>query len=188
MTEYRNIGKFVATHGYKGNIFVLFHHLGKKTSLKGLEVIFLNTAGDKMFPHFIQQTKIKNENEVYVKLDGIDSKEAAEKILKKKFGLMKPDFNKYAHTSAPASLVNFHLINEGIDLGIITGVIELPHQLLCKIYFNKKEALIPLHDKILQKIDKKNKQVHVILPDGLLDIFNNHEPDLIKSAISFMRK
>jgi len=170
MTEYRNIGKFVATHGYKGDV-VLLHHLGKKTSLKGLEVIFLNATGDKMFPHFIQQTKIKSENEVYIKLDGIDSKEAAEKILKKEVWVNEADFSKYAHNSAPASLVNFHLINEGIDLGIITEVIELPHQLLCKIYFNKKEALIPLHDETLQRIDKKNKQVHVILPDGLLDIY-----------------
>jgi 16S rRNA processing protein RimM len=170
MKEYRNIGKFVATHGYKGDV-VLLHHLGKKTSLKGLEVIFLNTAGDKMFPHFIQQTKIKNENEVYIKLDGIDSKESAEKFLKKEVWVNETDFSKYAHNSAPASLVNFHLINEGIDLGVITEVIELPHQLLCKIYFNKKEALIPLHDETLQRIDKKNKQVHVILPDGLLDIY-----------------
>ena len=170
MTEYRNIGKFVATHGYNGDV-VLLHHLGKKTSLKGLEVIFLNTAEDKMFPHFVQQTKIKNENEVYIKLDGIDSKETAEKILKKEVWVSETDFNKYAHASAPASLVNFHLINDGNDLGIITEVIELPHQLLCKIYFNNKEALIPLHDETLQRIDKKNKQVHVILPDGLLDIY-----------------
>jgi 16S rRNA processing protein RimM len=136
MTEYRNIGKFVATHGYKGDV-VLLHHLGKKTSLK----------------------------------DGIDSKETAEKILKKEVWVNETDFSKYAHNSAPASLVNFHLINEGIDLGVITEVIELPHQLLCKIYFKEKEALIPLHDETLQKIDKKNKQVHVILPDGLLDIY-----------------
>jgi 16S rRNA processing protein RimM len=47
----------------------------------------------------------------------------------------------------------------------------LPHQLLCRIYINNKEALIPLHDETLIKIDKKNRQVHVTLPDGLLDIY-----------------
>lgn len=170
MKEYRNIGKFVATHGYKGEV-VLQHHLGKKTSLKDLQIAFLNTAGDDMFPYFVQHTLIKKENEVYLKLEGVDSKEAAEKILKKDVWVTEEDFKRYAHASAPASLVNFHLINDGEDLGEIKEVIELPHQLLCKIFLQNKEALIPLHGETLQKIDKKKKQVHVHLPDGLLDIY-----------------
>ena len=170
MKEYRNIGRFVAIHGYKGEV-VLKHHLGRKTSLKDLQVVFLNTSGDDMFPYFVQNTKIKKENEVYIQLDGINSKEEAEKILKKDVWINELDFSKYAHSSAPASLVNFHLINDGLDLGEIKEVIELPHQLLCKIYLNNKEALIPLHEQTLKKIDKKNKQVYVNLPDGLLDIY-----------------
>jgi 16S rRNA processing protein RimM len=170
MSEYRNIGKFVVTHGYKGDV-VLQHHLGKKTSLKNLEIVFINTGADEMFPYFIQHTKIKSDSEVIIKLEGIDSKEATEKILKREVWINESDFKKYAHSSAPASLVNFHLINDGDDLGEIKEVIELPHQLLCRIYVNNKEALIPLHDETLKKIDKKNRQVHVTLPDGLLDIY-----------------
>jgi 16S rRNA processing protein RimM len=170
MNDYRNIGKLVAVFGFKGHI-VLLHHFGKKTSLKGLEFIFLENKGDEMFPYFIQEIKIKSDNEVYIKLEGIDSNEAAKKILKKEAWITEENFRKYADKSAPASLVNFHLINEGKDLGEITEVIELPHQLLCKIYIKGKEALIPLHDETLFKIDKKNREVHVILPDGLLDIY-----------------
>jgi 16S rRNA processing protein RimM len=50
-------------------------------------------------------------------------------------------------------------------------VIEQPHQLLCRISLNGKEALIPVHQETLQKIDKQGKRVMVELPDGLLDIF-----------------
>src|ERR1700683_735902 len=168
MSEYRNIGKFVATHGYKGDL-VLKHHFGKKTSVKDLEMVFLNPAANDMFPYFIQHVQIKNDTEVYIKLDGIDSKETAEKILRREVWILDADFQKYAHSAAPASLVNYHLINDGNDLGIIQEVIELPHQLLCKIQLNDKEALIPLHGETLRKIDKKKKEVHVTLPDGLLD-------------------
>jgi len=35
-----------------------------------------------------------------------------------------------------------------------------------------KEALIPVHEDFLLKIDKKKKQVHVELPEGLLDIYS----------------
>jgi 16S rRNA processing protein RimM len=50
-------------------------------------------------------------------------------------------------------------------------VIEQPHQLLCRIDWKGKEALIPIHEESLIKIDKKKKIVVVNLPDGLLDVF-----------------
>jgi 16S rRNA processing protein RimM len=170
MAEYRNIGKFVATHGFKGDL-LLEHHLGKKTALNGLKTLFLHLGDDNMFPYFVQHSKIKNENGVYIKVEGIDTKEAAEKILKKEVWISHADFKHFADDATPAALVGFHLVNDGTDLGAITEVIELPHQLLCKINLNNKEALIPLHDKTLKGIDKINRQVLVDLPDGLLDIY-----------------
>ena len=57
------------------------------------------------------------------------------------------------------------------DLGKILEVIEQPHQILCTIILNEKEALIPLHEDSLEKIDKKHRKIYVTLPDGLLDIY-----------------
>jgi 16S rRNA processing protein RimM len=34
-----------------------------------------------------------------------------------------------------------------------------------------KEALIPLHEETILKVDNKKKQVVVELPEGLLDIY-----------------
>ena len=50
-------------------------------------------------------------------------------------------------------------------------MIEHAHQMLCKIELNKKEVLIPLNGDTLKKIDHKNKEVKVNLPDGLLEIY-----------------
>ena len=90
----------------------------------------------------------------------------------KEVWLTEEDFKKYSAKSSPISLLGFSLINENKNLGEITEVIEQPHQLLCTIVINGKEALIPLHEDSLKKIDKKNRQVHVTLPDGLLDIYS----------------
>ena len=170
MKNYLNIGKFVATFGLKGEL-VLQHHLGKKTSLKDLEAIFIEEQKDAMLPYFIETTRIKNEQEIFVKLDGINTKETAQKLVQKQLWLKEEDFHKYAGKSAPISLLGFHVIDKGTDLGEITGVIEQPHQLLCRIEREGKEILIPLHEETLQKMDNKKKQVHVDLPDGLLDIY-----------------
>lgn len=170
MTNYCSIGKFVATFGVSGEL-VLRHHLGKKTSLKGLESFFIEKQKDELLPYFIESVRIKSADELYVRIEGISSKEAAHSLLQKQVWLMEEDFQKYAAKSSAISLLGYHIINEEADLGEILEVIEQPHQLLCKIVLEGKEALIPVHQETLQKIDKKNKQVFVDLPEGLLDIF-----------------
>ena len=74
--NYCSIGKFVATFGVGGEL-ILQHHLGKKSSLKGLETIYLEAAKDEMLPYFIESTRIKTGDEIYLKLEGVDTKEAA---------------------------------------------------------------------------------------------------------------
>jgi 16S rRNA processing protein RimM len=171
MTQYFKIGKLAASYGLKGEL-ILEHSLGKKTSLKGLQAIFIEDKKDSFLPYFISSAKIKNDREIYIKLEGIDTKEAARILTPKEVWIMEEDFKKYAAKSAAISLLGFTLINEGTDLGEIIEVIEQPHQTLCTILLNGKEALIPLHQDSLEKIDTKNRKVHVILPDGLLDIYS----------------
>lgn len=171
MSQYFKIGKLAASFGLKGEL-VLQHSLGKKTSLKGLETIFLEERKDNFMPYFITATSIKNDAEVYIKLEGIDSKETARKLTPKEVWLTEEDFKNFAATSAPIAMLGFHLINdEDEDLGEIIEVIEQPHQILCAILLNGKEALIPIHQESLDKIDRQNRKVYVTLPDGLLDIY-----------------
>jgi 16S rRNA processing protein RimM len=170
MIEYFKAGKLVATYGLKGEL-VLQHSLGKKTTLKGLEAIYLEEGKDNLLPYFVQQARAKSDDEVWVKLEGIDTKEAAHRLTAKQVWLAADDFNKLAASSAPIALLGYGLVNEGQPLGIIQEVIEQPHQLLCTIQYKGKEAYIPINEAFLQKIDKKNRQVHVVLPDGLLDIY-----------------
>ena len=84
---------------------------------------------------------------------------------------MKNDFKKFAANAAPISLLGFMVINEDEELGEVCEVIEQPHQVLLRIVVSGKEALIPLHQETLNKIDHKRKEVHVTLPDGLLEIY-----------------
>jgi len=168
--NYRNIGKIVSVFGFKGEL-TIHHHLGKKTSLKGLEVIFIEEKKDEMLPYFVESTKIKNDDEVHIKLEGIDTKEIARKFLQKEAWLTDTDFQKYAVKSAPISLVGYHVIDAEKDLGEILEVIEQPHQVLCRLEIKEREVLIPINEETLQKTDRKNKRIFVSLPDGLIDIY-----------------
>ncbi len=170
MHHLRNIGKLVSVFGLKGEL-ILHHHLGKKTSLKDLELIFLEEKKGEMLPHFIEQTKIKNESEIYIKLEGIDTKEKARTMLQKEVWLREEDFSRYAGKSAPISLVGFRIIDNGRELGEVLEVMEQPHQTICRLEMEGREVLIPITVEFLKHIDRKNKLVTVVLPEGLLDVY-----------------
>ena len=170
MTEYFKIGKLVAVHGLTGEL-LLKHELGKKTSLKGLQAIFIEEKKNSFLPWFIESTKIKSENEIYLKLEGVNTREAAIKLTQKQIWVQEVDFKKFAAKSAPASLLGYTIINDKEPLGEILELIEQPHQLLCRLEIKGKEVLIPLHEATLKKVNHTKKEVQVELPDGLLEIY-----------------
>lgn len=170
MTEYFNIGKFVTTFGLKGEL-VLKHTLGKKTSLKGLKALFIEEKKESFIPWFIESTKIKTEEELYIKLEGISTREKAIALAQKQVWIPEIDFKKYSSKSSPISFLGYEIVENENVLGQILEVIEQPHQVLCRIDLNGKEALIPLHEDSIVKIDKKKKQILVDLPEGLLEIY-----------------
>jgi 16S rRNA processing protein RimM len=171
MNNYFSIGKLVATFGVNGEL-VLRHQLGKKTALKGLEVLFVEDKKDAFLPYFLLSSRIKSDTEVYLQLEGITSKEAAQKLVQKEIWLEEADFQAHTAHHSPLSLLGFDLYNEEENLGPILEVIEQPHQVLCRILYNGKDALIPLHEETLDKIDRRLRSVHLSLPDGLLDIYS----------------
>ena len=170
MENYFSIGKITAPHGLTGEV-VIKHALGKRTDFKGLQTIFLEEKKGSFLPYFIESATAKNEVEAFVKLEGFNTKENAKRLAQKEVWLLKADFDKFAAKSSPISLLGFMMINEGKEIGDVIEVIEQPMQVLCKIMYKGHEALIPLHQESLQKIDQKKKQVFVNLPDGLLELY-----------------
>jgi 16S rRNA processing protein RimM len=167
---YYKMGKLVAVFGLKGEM-VLKHALGKKSSLKGLTAIFIEEKKESFLPWFVESAKIKSEEDVYIKLEGIDTREAAMKLMQKEVWIPEADFKKLAAKSAPGSILGYTIINDGEPLSEILEVIEQPHQLLCRLEMNEKEVLIPLNEQTIGNIDHKKKHVNVSLPDGLLEIY-----------------
>lgn len=171
MSRYFKVGKIAGSYGFKGHV-VLKHSLGKKTSLKGLQHIFLEETKDSFLPYFIESSSIREEDEVLLKLEGMDSKEQTQPVMHKEIWLSEDDFKKYSSRSAPISLLGYTIMEGDNQIGEVLEVIEQPHQVLCKVIYKGKEALIPVHEEFLEGIDKKKKQIRLILPEGLLDIYS----------------
>jgi 16S rRNA processing protein RimM len=172
MSEYIHIGKLVASFGLKGEL-ILKHGLEKKAIFKGVEALFVEQSKGNYLPYFIESAKANNLEETTVKLEGINTKESAARLVSRNAWVTDTDFRKLVGKTAPIALLGYQLINEGVLLALIEEVINQPHQVLLRITLEGKEALIPLHDETLHKIDHDKKEVHVVLPDGLLEIYTD---------------
>ena len=170
MSEYIHIGKLVASFGLKGDL-ILKHELGKKSPFRGIEVIFIEEQKGNFLPYFIEVAKAANHDETHVKFEGIHSKESAARLVSRNAWVTDTDFRTLVGKTAPIAMLGYILFNEGEELAPIEEVINQPHQILLRITLKGKEVLIPLHEESLDKIDHAKKQVHVILPDGLLEIY-----------------
>lgn len=168
--KYISIGKFAGTHGLKGEL-VLKHGLGEKTALKGLTTFFIKDKSGSYLPWFVEGTRIKNESEVYIKAEELNSVEDARHWVQKEVWLTEADFDKYAGKASAIGLLGYTIIDNEKELGVIEEVIEQRHQILCRLKIQARDVFIPLHEETLEKIDRKAKTVWVTLPDGLLNVY-----------------
>ncbi|MFM7671568.1 MAG: ribosome maturation factor RimM [Bacteroidota bacterium] len=170
MPVYLPIGKFIGSHGVGGDL-ILQHTLGKRSDLSGIQALFVEERKDQFLPWFIEKAQPRSEEETLIKLEGIDSKEQAQKLARRAVWLAGADFQKKVSRSAPVKLLGYRIQEAERDLGEILELIEQPHQLLCRLQIEGKDVLIPLHEESLKRVDHKKRIVHVTLPEGLLDIY-----------------
>ena len=170
MASYLKLGKIVSAHGLKGEL-VLEHCLGKASSLKNVEALYIEEKKGNLLPYFIRSAKKKTATEVFVQIEGIEIGEKAQALVTKTVWIPEKEFQRLASKSAPASLLGFKIIENNTVLGEVVEVIEQPQQLLCKIIIQNKEVLIPLNEDTLLEIDNALQQVQVKLPEGLLAIY-----------------
>lgn len=170
MSQYFRIGRFVAPHGLSGSL-ILKHSFGKATSLKGMEALFLEKGKENFFPYFIKSSTKRSDDEVLIELEGVHNREDALKFANKPVWVTEEDFRHFAKKTAAVSFLGYHIMDGKNDLGEVIEVMEQPQQVLCTIVYKGKEAMIPVHGENLEKLDKKNKVIHVSLPEGLLDIY-----------------
>lgn len=165
-----SIGKLVATFGINGEL-VLQHGLGDKSALKDLKVLWVEMQRGSRLPYFLENAKPKSVTEIWVKLEGISTKEEASILLQKQVWIDEKDFNRLVSPKAIIALLGFSIWEGNREIGTVGEIIEQPHQVIAAIMVEGKEALIPLNESTLIAVDRKTRRIKVQLPEGLLDIY-----------------
>ena len=169
--EYIQIGFTKKTHVVTGELKIAIDEVFEDLFLSA-ERVFIEVKGNKM-PFFIQN--IRGGGELIVHFEDVDNKDQALLIQSK--GVFLPSSEVPASLTIDDDSLEYSHIegytmtdkNAGI-IGVIEEVLDMPQQEMALIKFKNRDILIPLNDALILKIEKKQKTVHVELPDGLLDL------------------
>ncbi|CAM3702433.1 ribosome maturation factor RimM [Aquirufa aurantiipilula] len=169
-TEYFELGTLSKPHGIKG-AFHVYLDVDDPEEYEDLDAVFLQ-LGNEMVPYFITDLQIRS-NLNLMSLEGIETVDAAKELVGVKLFLpvsMLPklkDNQFYYH-----EIVGYQVVDKNHGtLGTVKEVYSTGAQDVLVMTYQSKEVLIPLMDEIIPKVDKKNKLIHSILPDGLLEVY-----------------
>ena len=133
---------------------------------------FLLDVNDKLIPFFVDDIAY-HSNKAFILFQDLKTLEAASQLVGTDVYLPlellpeKDGNDFYSH-----EVVDFLVVDEEKgELGKVNEIIEYPTQSLIQILVNGKELLIPIHEDIIQKVDREAKKILVKAPNGLIDMY-----------------
>jgi len=174
--ECYQLGYVIKNHGLNGEVNV-FLDVDFPEEYKELESVFVE-IDNKLVPFFVNQIVIKGKK-AKINFEDVDSLDAAHELKGKSLFLPLKSLpvldatQFYYH-----QVIEYNIIDKEFGgFGSIADIVTSAHQDLLVIEFNGKEVLVPINDEIIDRVDHKNNELYVNLPEGLLDIYLNDDED-----------
>ena len=168
-TNHVKIGTVVSKHGYKGSIKI---NLLSSNLKANLDVDFIFIDIDKcLVPFKVDDITSSTDNSIILKLQELNSDEEASEVILKNVYLDKKHSNfKDEENFFYNELMNFIVYKDSQKIGKIVNINDKLPQPVFEILINDKKFMVPIHDDFIEKIDKEKKSIHIVIPDGLLEI------------------
>ncbi|MFV0531765.1 MAG: ribosome maturation factor RimM [Flavobacteriales bacterium] len=164
-----SLGKIIKKHGYKGEVVIKLD-TDEPELYKNLESAFITFNG-MLVPFFFKKCVQQHNTNLRVTFEDL-SLEQIEQLIGKEVFLPLHFLPKLADNQFYYhEIIGFKIMDEKYGfVGIVKRVNDKVLQPLFEIEKEKKKILIPVHDHFIKKIDKPNHTIHVITPEGLLDL------------------
>lgn len=167
------LGKITKAVGYQGELSI-YLDVDNPSDYKNLESILVEVnPNSELVPFFLEQLSFGHKKTAKIRLEGVNSETDALRLVNKSVYLPEsflPELSGnqfYFH-----EVIGFDIVDqEKGAIGHITDVTDSAANPLFIIDFNGKELLVPIQDEVIKKVDRANKTIHILAPEGLIDLY-----------------
>jgi len=137
-----------------------------------MESVFVSLRNN-LVPFFIKSCRLHKSALLRIDFEEINDESAADSIMGCELFLPLEFLPKLKGDKFYFHEVIGFSIQDSIhgNIGIINGVNDNTSQALFEVEKDGKELLIPINDDIITKVDRANKVIHVVTPEGLVDLY-----------------
>ncbi len=166
------IGHITKTHGLNGEV-VFFLDVDEAKEYADIETVLVEVKG-QLTPYFLESITIVKGSRAIAAFEDVDTIEQAERFIG--CGLWLPLANLEAIEDETRfyfhEIIGFRVVDaQKGPLGTVKAVYTMATQDLIAMDYEGNEVLIPINSDIVPSINRAEKQLNVVLPDGLLEIY-----------------
>ncbi len=170
------LGKITRTNGNNGGLSI-FLDVDNPQEYAELDAVFVEIK-KQLIPYFVKNIKLHaTKNTALVYFEDVEDVETASKLANNALylplsSLPALEGNKfYFH-----EVTDFVLIDKTFGtIGSIKQILDYPNQALFQCFYKGKEVLIPVNDLFIVEVDRKKKEIHLDLPEGLIEIYTDEK-------------
>jgi len=165
------LGKIVKKYSFKGELLAKLDTDSPELYTEMESVLVLQHQ--RLIPFFIENSSLHKSSLLRLDFEDVKDEATAQSLIGSELYLplnMLPKLSGdqfYYH-----EIIGFTVIDSAFgEVGTITAINDQTAQALFVIDRQGKEVLIPINDEFVQKLDRKNKTLHLTTPDGLIEIY-----------------
>ena len=164
------VGRIIKSFGYKGNLILLFERPDAHVCT-AFPSFFVDIEGE-LVPFFVEDYQVRDDSTALVRFDDIISQDQARKLVNNDLYLpLDPETDHDQTRSLHARIEGYRVFD--LDRGYVGTVrefVRLKEQDLLRVDGSGREILIPAVEAFIERMDHRNKEIHLDLPEGLLDL------------------
>ncbi len=168
----KEIGKIVSVHGVNGDV-VVSHFITNQQAIPALTELMVEVWDHSFIPFFIEYIKGVSDDDMVLKFEEINSREEAKMYLNKRVYVFDEKSIQTHSEEEWGYLTGFAIFDKDNQLvGEIENVISNGMQILLELTYKGKIIHLPLHEDLIIDINRQDRKLQLIIPEGLLDIWN----------------
>ncbi|MGB0376652.1 MAG: ribosome maturation factor RimM [Flavobacteriaceae bacterium] len=164
------LGTITSKYSFRGEILVKIES-DNPDLYEQLESVLVELPTG-LIPFFIEKIRLHKSALLRIKFEEVDDEQSADALMRKKLylplaALPQLEGNQFYYHE----IEGFEAWDKDLFLGTVVRVQDQSAQALIEIEKAGQILLVPIHDDLIEKINREVQKIHLILPEGYSELY-----------------